>query len=57
MKLEFKKCSKKIAKELIEFYFNKKIYNMNIEDYKWSPAEIFEMCLNFNDLAKVLDSL
>ncbi len=59
MKIDFKKCSRKICKEILEFYFNKKIPKLSkkIKDEKWTPAEVFEKCLNFNDLDNVLKEL
>jgi ATP-dependent Zn protease len=59
MKIDFKKCSRKICKEILEFYFNKKIKKLpkKIYNAKWTPAEVFEKCLNLNNFDAVLSEL
>lgn len=59
MKIDFKKCNRVICKEILEFYFNEKIPKLpkKIKNEKWTPAEVFEKCLNFNDLDEVLNEL
>ena len=59
MKIDFRKCNRAICKEILEFYFNEKIPKLpkKIKNEKWTPAEVFEKCLNFNDLDDVLKEL
>jgi hypothetical protein len=55
MKVHFKKCSSEICKQILQFYFkNNKIITSSMPDYKWSPAELMELCINNDDLTKVL---
>jgi len=57
MKVNFKKCSTKICKDILEFYFKTKIKNLENCDYKKTPAELMELCMNYNDLDKILEKL
>lgn len=58
LKIEFKYCNHNICKQIIEFFFQEPIQpNIIFPDYKWSPADVFQKCFNFNDINKVCTSL
>ena len=46
LKIKFKKCNKKVCKDIISFYFdNNKIPNFKFNEYKYTPAEILKNAL------------
>jgi ATP-dependent 26S proteasome regulatory subunit len=48
IKQEFKRCTKPIIKEMIEFFFNQEsqIDASQLRDYAYSPAEIISVCMS-----------
>jgi chaperone BCS1 len=59
MQIHFQKCCKKITKQIIEFIYNTKIdINLfdNFIEYKYSPAELYQICLN-SDFDTVIQKL
>ena len=60
-KLNFTKCTKDTCIDIIEHYINKKISksrdNIDIPDNKYTPAEIFEYCLNFRNENDIMNFL
>jgi len=63
-KYEFKKASKKIVKEMIQFKFDltneemdKCTEHMNIKDEMLSPAEVQSICFQNNDVKKCIDEI
>ena len=48
IKQEFKRCSKPIIKEMIEFFFNQEIHVdvSQLQDYIYSPADIISACMS-----------
>lgn len=56
MKVEFKKCSSDICNQIINYYFKTK-ENHRFPEHKYTPAEIFEKCLNYNNNDKVVRAL
>jgi len=56
LKINFKKCSKKIINNILSFYFKKNI-NFDFEDYKYTPAEIFEYCFNNNNINSIVNQI
>lgn len=60
MKVEFKKCTNNIIKDILKLYFNSdKVNNLkfDIPDYTYTQAEIFEMCFNINDIDAVYNNI
>jgi hypothetical protein len=56
--IHFRKCTVENVKKLIEDYYEKPIEIPNeIEDRKWSPAEIFQICSKFKNPEDVLKKL
>jgi hypothetical protein len=58
MKIEFTKCTSKMISDIINnFYENNKIIeDVEFPEYKYSPAEIFELCaLHYDDQDKVIN--
>jgi len=63
-KYEFKRASKKVVKEMIQFKFElsdkeieKYTEHMNIKDEILSPAEIQSICFKNNDIKKCIDEI
>lgn len=56
MKIEFKKCSSDICNQIINYYFKTKD-NHRFPEHKYTPAEIFEKCLNYNNNDQVVREL
>jgi len=58
MKVNFKKCNIEICKQIIEFYYKKQLTTEEldqletIDNYKWTPAEVFQICFNNPDDVK-----
>jgi hypothetical protein len=40
MIVHFKKCTKKILLEMLSSFYDKSFETIDVEDYKWSPAEV-----------------
>lgn len=40
MIIHFKKCNTAILHEMVESFYDKNITGLEVEDYKWSPAEV-----------------
>ena len=60
MKVNFSKCSVQVCLQILELYFKTRRSTNQITKLpskKWSPAEVFELCYNINDLNQVLDML
>ncbi len=58
IKIEFTKCSSDICRQIIEFYFDTSLLpKYNLPDYKWTPAEIFQICFNYRDIDTVISKL
>lgn len=55
MKIHFGKCSKRTCSEILELYFNKKLDETSMPDHLLTPAEVFELCFNINDLDGILN--
>ena len=57
IKINFTKCTKQMTQDIINNYFNSKIKITNIKDYKYTPAELIELCSKYkneNELLKFL---
>lgn len=49
MKIEFKKCSDKVVREIVNFYYQTTIsFNASLPHYKITPAELYALCFNNN---------
>lgn len=47
MKIEFKKCTSTIVKEMVEFYYQKEIdKSVKFESGVFTPAELYSICFN-----------
>lgn len=62
MKINFTKCSKKVCQDILNFFFGDKMLDNcvnydKLPDYTLTPAELFQKCLNYNDINKVLDQI
>lgn len=58
MEIDFKKCTNKVIKDILGFYFKEKIDdNINFPDYKYTPADIFQKCFNINNLDEIIHFL
>lgn len=59
MKINFTKCSKNTYKKIIEHFYGITLENnLNIEEFKYSPAELLELCFrNHEDSKKLLEIL
>jgi|694.fasta_scaffold06379_5 hypothetical protein len=65
--IEFTKCTRKMIINLLELFFDTKLYDTQLEklnnkendiDYKLSPAEINKLCFsNTDDIQKVIDDI
>jgi chaperone BCS1 len=50
MKLNFTKCDMQMYYDILEFYYETKLRKIyNFTEYKYSPAEVFELCLLHNE--------
>jgi ATP-dependent 26S proteasome regulatory subunit len=56
MKIEFKKCTDKIIKEILYLYFKERT-DITFKNYKYSQAEVFEKCFNLNNFDEVVREL
>ena len=62
MKVNFTECESHIVLEIIEFFFETKLSDSIIEQIdkinkKYTPAEIFQLCFNYNNLEQVIEKL
>ena len=59
MKINFTKCTNQMCRQIIEHFYKEKIdQNIQFPDYKYSPAEILELCqLNYEDINIVIKKL
>jgi len=58
MKIDFTKCSSKMCVDILNFYYDNSI-DAKFQNYKWTPAEVFQFCFNnsnINDTVKLLNS-
>ena len=50
MIVHFKKCTQKILLEMLSSFYDKSFETIDVEDYKWSPAEVNQILFrNFED--------
>jgi hypothetical protein len=58
MKVNFGKCSVNTMKDIFEFFFTGTVHNCTqLQNGKFTPAEIFEVCHNSSDLADALGKI
>ena len=58
MCIEFKKASSKMAKKILEDFYDENIEDLleNIHE-KWTPAEIFKYCREYNNISQCIKFL
>jgi len=55
MIIEFKKCTSTILREMLESFYEQKFVEVDIPDYKWTPAEVNQILFrNFNSSQNAL---
>lgn len=58
LEIEFKTCSKEIAKQIIEYHYKQSINGeFTITPYKFSPAEIQQICFQYDDMYDAIQKL
>jgi hypothetical protein len=58
MIIHFKKCTSEILREMVSSFYDKEFSQLDIEDYKWSPAEVNQILFrNFADPDNAVDEL
>lgn len=55
--VEFKKCSREICRQMVGFYYDCELDEIDFPDYFYTPAEVFQQCLNFDDLDQTIRML
>lgn len=58
MIVHFKNCTSEILREMVSSFYDKEFSQLDIEDYKWSPAEVNQILFrNFADPDNAVDEL
>lgn len=58
LQIEFKKCSREITKEILEYYYdNKKVDADKLPHYVYTPAELINMCLTYTSQEELINIL
>lgn len=57
IKIHYKKCNNKISNQILSYVFNEDIDDKKLPNYVWSPAEIFEKCLNIGNSEDTIKEL
>jgi DNA mismatch repair protein MutS len=56
--IEFKKCTTTILREMLESFYEQNFVEIDIPDYKWTPAEVNQILFrNFNNSKKSIEEL
>lgn len=56
MKIQFTKTSSEITNQIVSYYFKSNIYTC-FPDNIWTPADVFEKCLNLDNIEHVVSAL
>jgi hypothetical protein len=56
MKINFKKCNNQICKDILEYYYKTTI-DMNFDNYKYTPAEVFQACFRSKTIDEAIKLL
>ncbi|AYV81583.1 MAG: putative AAA+ family ATPase [Harvfovirus sp.] len=58
LKIDFKKCSNMMIRDIVEYYFGEKLGStVAFPDYIFAPAEIFQYCMNSSGIKEAVNKI